>query len=140
MIRTVKSGETVIAIIIPHTFSREGITFFTPEDSSQQLAFMKHSKGKVIEPHIHAPLERKVLYTKEVLLIRSGRLRVDLFTDAQEYLSSEVLAAGDVIMLAAGGHGFEVLEDAEFFEVKQGPYARENDKVRFQPPSGSREH
>ena len=30
-----------------------------------------------------------------------------------------------------GGHGFEVLEELEMIEVKQGPYAGDRDKTRF---------
>ena len=43
-----------------------------------------------------------------------------------------MLEAGDVILLAKGGHGFEVLEELEMFEVKQGPYPGEVDKTRFE--------
>jgi hypothetical protein len=31
---------------------------------------------------------------------------VDFFTGDQKYLESQILEAGDVILLAAGGHGF----------------------------------
>ena len=47
-------------------------------------------------------------------------------------MESYVLEQGDVILLASGGHGFQVLEDLEMYEIKQGPYAGENDKTRFQ--------
>ncbi len=46
---------------------------------------------------------------------------------------SSLLYQGDVILLAYGGHGFEILEDAEMIEVKQGPYAGDMDKTRFDP-------
>ncbi len=36
-------------------------------------------------------------------------------------------------MLSAGGHGFEMLEDAEIIEVQQGPYCGDKDKTRFEP-------
>lgn len=42
-----------------------------------------------------------------------------------------MLHAGDVILLASGGHGFEIIEAAEIIEVKQGPYLGDEDKVRF---------
>jgi hypothetical protein len=71
------------------------------------------------------------LYTKEVLFIKSGKLRVDFYTDAQVYLESKVLHTGDIILLAVGGHGFEMLEASEIIEVKQGPYAGDLDKTRF---------
>ena len=133
MIKTIRHRDNIIAIIIPHTFSEPGISFFTPDDYCQQLAFMRHPVGHRIEPHTHMLVKREVLQTQEVLLIRSGRLRVDLYAESHEYLSSEVLEAGDVVLLASGGHGFEVLEDVEMFEVKQGPYTGENSKMRFIP-------
>jgi len=135
---TITDGSKVLALIIRHDFMKPGISFFTPDDFSQQLAFMKHDKGKVIQPHIHNRVKREVLFTKEVLVIRKGRLRADFYSDDQEYISSVTLEAGDVILLARGGHGFEVLEDVEMFEIKQGPYAGEDDKTRFVPKGRGR--
>lgn len=131
MIKQISHNDKIIAIIVSNKFNKEGIQFFTPDDFSQQLAYMKHSKGKVIEPHVHNIIPRQVLYTKEVLFIKKGKLRVDFYSDEKEYLESYILEEGDVILLASGGHGFEVLEAVEMFEVKQGPYAGENDKTRF---------
>ncbi|HSW61451.1 MAG TPA: hypothetical protein VLJ60_11665, partial [bacterium] len=74
---------------------------------------------------------REVVYTQEVLVMRKGKLRVDFYDNERNYLESRILEAGDVILLASGGHGFEVIEDVEMIEVKQGPYAGENDKTRF---------
>jgi len=76
-------------------------------------------------------VERKVTLTQEVLFIKSGVVRVDFYDDNRNYLESRVLEQGDVILLAAGGHGFEMLEQAEIIEVKQGPYCGDQDKVRF---------
>ena len=45
------------------------------------------------------------------------------------------LESGDVILLASGGHGFVCLEETEMYEVKQGPYAGEMDKTRFEAVS-----
>jgi hypothetical protein len=90
----------------------------------------------MIEPHIHNPVQREVLYTQEVLVIKKGALRVDFYDDSRAYLESRVLTTGDVILLAEGGHGFEVLEELEMIEVKQGPYTGDCDKTRF-PGSGS---
>ena len=66
-----------------------------------------------------------------MLFIRRGRIRVDFYDNNQNYLSSRELSFGDVILLATGGHGFEVLEEIEMIEVKQGPYAGDSDKTRF---------
>lgn len=129
----IMNGDQVLALIIRHDYNEPGISFFTPDDYSQQVAFMRHENGKLIQPHVHNPVKREVLFTKEVLVIRRGKLRADFYTEEQEYVSSSVLDAGDVILLVEGGHGFEVLEEVEMFEIKQGPYAGEGDKTRFTP-------
>jgi len=121
----------LLAIIICHQFNKPGIHFFTPDELSQQLAYMRHPTGKIIEPHVHNPVVREVQYTQEALFIKKGKLRIDFYNNQQEYLESRILEAGDVILLVTGGHGFEVLEEIEMIEVKQGPYVGEQDKTRF---------
>lgn len=131
MIKTLTHSGQLLALLVPRKFREPGIHFFTPDDLSQQLAYMRHPPGKIIAPHVHNPVPREVQFTQEVLVLMKGRLRVDFYTDEQSYLESWVLGAGDVILLATGGHGFEVLEEVEMFEVKQGPYAGDQDKTRF---------
>lgn len=131
MIEQITENGKILAIIIPHSFAEPGIRFFTPDDFSQQLAYMSHPKGKIIDAHVHNPVLREVAYTQEVLFIRKGKLRVDFYNDGREYLESRVLVAGDVILLASGGHGMEALENLEMIEVKQGPYSGDQDKSRF---------
>lgn len=92
---------------------------------------MNRPRGYFIDPHVHNHIERKVKLTQEVLFIKSGKIRVDFFDDDKNYLESRILVKGDVILLAAGGHGFEMLEDSEIIEVKQGPYCGDQDKTRF---------
>lgn len=131
MIEHIIHNNQLLAIIISNKFDEKGIHFFTPNELSQQLAYMRHPAGKIIEPHVHNPVSREVQYTQEVLFIKKGKLRVDFYNDAQAYLESRILEAGDVILLATGGHGFEALEEIEMFEVKQGPYCGDKDKTRF---------
>ncbi len=132
MFKEIKHNGTTLAIIISHNYDKEGVSFFTPDEFSQQLAYMRHPRGKLINPHVHNEVVREVKFTQEVLFIKKGKLRVDFYTDDREYIKSSILEAGDVILLASGGHGFEVLEELEMFEVKQGPYAGDNDKTVFQ--------
>ena len=136
MIEQISHCNELLAIIIRHDFCKQGIHFFTPDDFSQQLAYMNHSAGKVIYPHVHNPVQREVTYTLEVLFLKRGKLRVDFYDNERSYLESRILEAGDTILLAAGGHGFEALEEIEMIEVKQGPYAGEADKTRFEGISG----
>lgn len=133
MISKVSYQGRLLALIVGHDHSGQGIEFFTPDDFSQQLAYMNRPAGYVIAPHVHNAVPRQVQYTKEVLFIRSGRLRVDFYSEEQSYIESRILQAGDVVLLAFGGHGFEMLEPTEIIEVKQGPYAGDADKTRFEP-------
>jgi hypothetical protein len=128
-----KYHENLMAIIVRADFQMEGIQFFTGDNDSQQLGYMNRPKDYVIPPHRHNLVPREVHYTQEVLFIKSGKVRVDFFTNEQEYVTSRILHPGDVILLADGGHGFKMLEPSEIIEVKQGPYCGELDKVRFQP-------
>ena len=134
MIEIIKDNdEQIISIIVRNDYKKDGISFFTPNEFSQQLAYMHHPAGHVIIPHVHNKIKREVYYTKEVLIIKKGKMRCDFYTEDKEYLESVIVNSGDVILLASGGHRFECIEETEMFEVKQGPYGGENDKTRFEP-------
>ena len=121
----------LIAIIIPKDYEKDGIEFFTPDEFSQQIAYMKHPAGKSIPAHMHNNIPREVFYTLETLFIKSGRVKVDFFGMDKKTIGSRTLSSGDTLFLASGGHGFTMLEDTEMIEVKQGPYGGDLDKVRF---------
>ncbi len=133
MVENISKNDTTLGIIIRSSYCLEGIKFFTSNQDSQQLGYMNRPKDYVIPPHRHNLVPREVHYTQEVLFIKSGKVRVDFFTNEQVYVTSRILHPGDVILLAVGGHGFKMLEPSEIIEVKQGPYCGELDKVRFQP-------
>jgi hypothetical protein len=122
------------AIILRSEYDESGIQFFTDSELSQQLASMSYKSGKIIPAHTHQLVRREVRDTQEALFIRKGKLRVDFYTADQEYKLSRVIQKGDVILLIAGGHGFEVVEDLNMVEVKQGPYVGDSDKLVFPTP------
>ncbi len=126
-----KKNKT-IAYIVRNNHQCEGIDFITPDNYSQQVAYMHHPAGKEIAAHIHNAVHRSVLFTQEVLFIKKGKLRVDFYDEYEDYLESRVLNPGDVLLLVSGGHGFKALEELEMIEVKQGPYSGDADKTRFQ--------
>ncbi|HEX5125162.1 MAG TPA: hypothetical protein VFW00_00335 [Rhodocyclaceae bacterium] len=133
MVEEIKDDGVLLAIIVRNSFDEPGISFFTPNHLSQQLAYMHHPAGKIIEPHVHNAVPREVTYTQEILFIKRGKLRVDFYGADKRYLHSRILKSGDVVLLATGGHGFEVLEEVQMIEVKQGPYSGDVDKTRFTP-------
>ena len=131
-VETVAKRDKVLAYIIRNDYKCEGIDFITPSEYSQQLAYMHHPTGKLIDAHIHNLVHRNVVTTQEVLFIKKGKLRVDFYDEYKDYLESRILDAGDVLLLVSGGHGFKVLEEVEMIEVKQGPYSGDMDKSRFE--------
>ena len=130
-IETIVDGLEPIALIIRADYDAEGLHFFTPGSFSQQVAYMRHPKDKVVEPHVHNLVARQVLYTQEALLVRRGKVELNLFNSGQEFLTTRILQDGDLILLCGGGHSLKMLEETSMIEIKQGPYAGDNDKTMF---------
>ena len=124
---TVTLSNGAVGTVILQCLHERGLDL----DNEIVLFATERSAGKVIDAHRHVAVPRNVELTQEVLVLRKGVLRVDFYRDDQTYLESRVLRGGDVILLAHGGHGFEVLEEIQMIEVKQGPYSGEGEKTRF---------
>jgi hypothetical protein len=131
-VQSISDDSGLLAVIIRADFQADGIVFATPNELPQQLGYMKRPAGYEIDPHVHVLKRYDVQYSSETLFIRKGKVRIDFYSEDRQYLSSEILMAGDVVLLSRGGHGFEILEDSEIVEVKQGPYESDNDKIRFE--------
>jgi hypothetical protein len=131
-VQNISDDSGLLAVIIRADFQADGIVFATPNELPQQLGYMKRPAGYEIDPHVHVLKRYDVQYSSETLFIRKGKVRIDFYSEDRQYLSSEILMAGDVVLLSRGGHGFEMLEESEIIEVKQGPYESDNDKIRFE--------
>jgi hypothetical protein len=131
----IKYKNKILAIVIYKNFKFNGIKFFTPNNFSQQLGYMKRSKGYEIAPHFHNKIKREVHYTQEVLFIKSGKVRVDFYNNKKKYIKHRILNKGDIILLSDGGHGFTMLKPTEMIEVKQGPYIGDSDKTQLKVKS-----
>lgn len=131
MLKQIFHENKLIAFIIQNDYTNDGIKFFTDNNSAQQIGYMKHPKSTVIKAHVHNVIKREVSVTQEVLILKKGQMRLDLYSDDKRYIESVVMNAGDIVFLASGGHGIKCLDEVEMIEVKQGPYLGEADKVRF---------
>ena len=133
MIENIIYKKKLLALIVNGKYrKKKGISFFTPNESTQQFGYMKHKKNHIILPHLHKKRVTKISYTTEVIILLKGSLRVDFYADLKKYLFSKIINKNDIIMLVSGGHGFKVLKDVEMIEVKQGPYSLSKDKVKFE--------
>ena len=113
---------------------KDGIEFFTPSDSEQQVGVIRRRSGWGCEPHEHNKQNRTIFNTSETLLICKGKL--EFFLYSRHKPNSEpivvfrgVAVEGDILILLSGGHGFNAVEDVEIIEVKTGPYYPTSDKT-----------
>ena len=133
MIEKIIHKKKLLALIVRGKYrNKAGITFFTPNETTQQFGYMKHKKKYVIKPHLHKKRLTKIFQTTEVILLLKGILRVDFYNQFKKYLFSKILKKNDIIMLVHGGHGFKILKDVEMLEIKQGPYNLIKDKIKFE--------
>jgi hypothetical protein len=129
-----RTGEA-LAFIIRAGFKASGVEFLTPDDFGQQIGYMTRPTGETIQPHVHEQITRTIVGTQEVLIFRSGLVRLDLFEHDRTYVGSTVMHPGDVVLLNKGGHSLYIIEEADIIEIKQGPYAEGRDKTRFDVPT-----
>ena len=130
-------AEGLLAIIIRNWYvAEQGVHFFTDPNLPQQLACIRHPPGHQVHPHVHRDVPRQISRTQEVLIIRKGIARLDLFTSAGVPVRQCHLIEGDVVMLISGGHGITVsgTQDLEILEIKQGPYAGAAEDKRWLTP------
>jgi len=120
-----------LAYIIRAEMQPEKTTFLTPPEFNLQIGFVVYPAGGVIARHVHLPLERHIVGTSEVLVVRKGQCQIDVYNDDRELVSTRGLREGDIMLMVGGGHGFHVLEDTVLLEIKQGPYTGLDEKERF---------
>jgi len=130
-VELIRDGDKALAYIVKAALLPDRTAFVTPPEANLQVGFVVYPAGGTIPPHTHLPLERHLVGTAEVLVVRKGRCLIDVYTDRHELVASRELAAGDVMLMLGGGHGFRMLEDTVLLEVKQGPYTGLSEKERF---------
>jgi hypothetical protein len=132
MLKEIVHKKKLYALIIKETYQKKkGISFFTKNDSNQQIGFMSHPKNYLIKPHKHKKRKTEIFITSEVIILQKGKLRVDFYDTDKKYLFSIIVKKNQIIMLVHGGHGFKVLESVKMLEIKQGPFVINKDKIKF---------
>lgn len=120
-IETIKEEGKILAIIIRGN-NAKGYQFMSPENFPLQIGAVGKKKGEKIKAHLHNEPIKTVRTTQEFLYIEKGKVRVSIYNNKGKVIAKRILKQSDKILSASGGHGFEILEDTVFFEVKQGPY------------------
>jgi len=117
-----KDGR-LLAIIWRDSDWTSGLSFPTPDNLFIQAGCWQYPAGKSLAAHRHKIYPRDVSQTQEMVYVKRGRMRVDIYAEGREPLEQFVLEQGDFAVLADCGHGYEILEgDTQVLEVKNGPF------------------
>ena len=120
---TISDGGTRLAMVVRNADWQPGLNFISADTDYIQAGIWGYAKGHKLAAHRHLAVPRQIDRTQEVLFVKQGRLRADIYDEADALVKSVELEAGDVIVLLAGGHGYEMLADGTMvLEVKNGPY------------------
>jgi hypothetical protein len=128
----IKTEDNVLtSIIIRREYEPAETTFVTTPDLAQQVGFVVYPAGGVIKRHLHKNVDRQNISSSEALIVRQGRLEIDIYDQNKSLLATRELQMGDFVLMVSGGHGFRILEATVLLEVKLGPYAGPSDKELF---------
>lgn len=131
-VEEISDSGTKLAYVLRHDATSDRTEFFTSDDSNFQAGFVVYPAGGQVQAHVHLPVVRRVVGTSELLVVRSGRCIVDIYSDDRRLIASRDLVAGDAVLSVGGGHGFRMIDDTVLLEVKQGPYGGLAEKERFE--------
>ncbi len=120
----IKENDLVLARHVPASVAwSEGLSFFSQDSEFIQVGVWGYGKGKELKAHIHNEVTREILWTQEVLFIRQGHIKANIFDTQAQKIAELEACAGDILILLRGGHGYDVLEDnTQVLEIKNGPY------------------
>jgi hypothetical protein len=130
-VEIIDSPKGPLAYIIRGGHTPDRTTFVTPPEFKQQVGYVVYKAGGEVIRHMHLLLERHLVGTSEVLLVLSGRTLFDVYDEERALVATRELCQGDIMLMVGGGHGFRMIEDTTFLEIKQGPYLDREEKARF---------
>jgi len=130
-VELIKDGDLEVVYIIRSTTTTDKTKFFTSKEATLQAGLVYRSAGTKIPRHKHRGGKRILHTTAEVLFVRSGHCEIEIYSDSKQYLGTKELFPGDTVVILRGGHGFKMIKDTTFFEIKQGPFLGVSEKEGF---------
>lgn len=122
MIKEIKQGEKVIALLIDNSQIEDGTHPITPSEWPLQALMMKRSAGHVFAKHFHTNIERTTNTLQETVVVTKGILSITVCDRAGSDVGVFEVSAGQCLFLVDGGYKIEVVQDAAFYEFKNGPH------------------
>jgi len=130
---SIKHEGKIVSIIYRESDWVKGLNFITPDELFVQVGSWWYDKGKKLDAHVHKEFDRNATRTQETIFVKQGSVKVELFTEKEEFLQDYILYQGDLAVFGYGGHGYEILQDnTQIIESKNGPFVSvEMDKKKF---------
>lgn len=116
-------NNTLIAIRVKKF--KNGSAPLTDPREPLQLVTLKHQKGTYLKAHIHTPKKRVTQRLQECIIVRKGKVKVDLYTPTKKFFKYIYLTIGETLIVVNGGYGIHMLKDSELFELKNGPFVED---------------
>ena len=121
--KIIKDGKIVIAKIYKNSDWPENLNFYTTDNDFVQVSTWNYNQGKHLKAHSHKIAERKANQTQEVIFVKSGKMRVYLYSEKDKLIYKGLMTQGDLTIIFTGGHAYDILADkTQILEVKNGPY------------------
>lgn len=119
----IKDNETLIAKIYRNTDWPENLNFYTIDSDFVQVSTWNYNSGKHLKAHGHKIAEKKSDRTQEVIFVKSGKLKIILYSENDVAIYENTMETGDFAIIFAGGHSYDILNDkTQVLEIKNGPY------------------
>lgn len=110
-------------------FFAQGSVPVTDAAQPLQVLSLKHKKGKYVKPHLHIPRQRKTGKLSECLIVRKGEIEIGLYGSDKKHFKDITLKAGELFILMNGGWAVRFLKDSEVFEIKNGPFLKDETEI-----------
>jgi quercetin dioxygenase-like cupin family protein len=133
-VKEYKDGDVVLVRHIPGGDAwQKPLQFYSPDTDFIQVGTWSYDAGKELLAHTHKLVPRTFEWTQEVLYICKGSIRAHVYDCSLKKVDEIVAKEGDIVVMLAGGHGYDILEDGtRVIEIKNGPYVGpEADRVRL---------
>ena len=83
-IEEVSAAGRLLVLIVRQKFQPDQTNFVTDDSLPMQVGFIVYPEGGEVGRHVHVPLERSLVGTSEVLIVRSGRCEMDVYDDERD--------------------------------------------------------
>ena len=101
----------------------EGLNFYSNDEDFIQVGTWNYESGRYLAAHNHNIVERKINRTNEVIIILSGKVKIDIYDENDNKIDEMTAEKNDVLIMMNGGHGYHILKDnTKVIEIKNGPY------------------